>query len=315
MKRNDSTPQRLVEYVPTTPEEKISTFVKRMWQLSEGIDVDNENGITNDREKSANNAKKIKRFLEYIQGTKISGNKRMKDLIRFLKIEAAFYPEAMRMLEDMMSRKLDAKVIIGKTYAPFSANALGRFNVHMSNLFEMDIDYLSLERQKFEAELVLVNMLIGLLSDKELMTQMECKNSWKVATLKEAISEMLDTCYLGEDDRRTFTQILTMQYFRYKKFLSLTVADFKETVLVRKMALERIIAWVDSWSKYIKDERALFEKTDFGKEEKNIYNLLKRYDQSYQHCRERKALMAKQYSLIRYGQGLIKRNIVDSLYK
>ena len=314
MDRNNRTPSRLVDYSPISADMKIGAFIAKKRLEVRDIYISIKNGTANNPRKSENFAKKTTEFIEYIEEHRINEKSSVRELNKKVQIQAALLKEAIRMLDAMIETKLTSKVVIGELYAPFSDITLTRFATHMTNLYKFDLDYLVIEKQKAEAELVLINLLIGLLADKSFMESLGAKNSWSVETLREELVVLADEQYLDKEDKRKIGQILTLPYMKSRKYLKLSVAEVKEIIAVRKAILEKTIDWIDSVTKYLKDDKKLFARSKLPSEKKNIYTLLEQYERSINHFSERKERMEREYRLLRFGQGLLHSDVNGPLF-
>ena len=314
MDRNNRTPSRLVEFSPISTDMKIGAFIARKRLEVRDIYISIKNGTANNQRKSENFAKKTTEFIEYIVEHKYNENSSVRELNKKVQIQTAVLKEAIRMLDTMIETKIKAKVVIGESYAPFSEKPINRFSTHMANLYRFDLDYLAIEKQKVEAELVLINLMIGFLADKSFMESIGGKNSWSVETLRGNLVALANEQFLNKEDKRKIGQILTLPYMKSKKFLKLSVAEIKEIIAVRKAILEKIIDWIDSVTEYIKEDKRLFARSKLPAEKKNVYTLLDQYKRSINFFTNRKEWMQREYRLLRFGQGLLHNDVNGSLF-
>ena len=73
----------------------------------------------------------------------------------------------------------------------------------------------------YKSQYILINKLNGILSDKEFFKAIEGKNSWKVITLKDKLTEWAQDQKLEVESE--LEDIFTLPFFRYKKYLAMRV--------------------------------------------------------------------------------------------
>ena len=153
------------------------------------------------------------------------------------------------------------------------------------------------------------------MTDKEFMKTIGCKNSWQVSTLKKALVEWVATKALPEEEKE-LSIILSLPLFKEKKVLELDVAKFKEIIQIRAEILKRLIEWVANKEFRISAEKELlYSQRNKLTGNKFISDLFEEYDVQLKQLSEELKQLKEEYSLYRFGQGLIEKDIFDSLYK
>ena len=306
---------RLLDYEVAVADEKIVAFKKRVEEQIAVLRIGIVNGDVNDPQISESYAKKAERFLSIPYFTdKKNKDKRVRNLKTYTKIIVAFYKAVSDIVEEWVARKRGLKVIFANNFSPFSEKKANFDYVSQRRIFyDEDLEFLYGVRPKYESEHILMKRLLGLLADTEFLKAIGGKNSWKVSTLKEALSEWILDQSLEAD--RELEEVFKLPYFRHKRFLNMEVREFKEIVSVRVESLKKILEWIDTEIASIaKAKREIKDSLEmYG--EKGIYDIFGDYDLFISQYTVKKKSYSELYSLYRFGQGLMEADIFASLYK
>ncbi len=311
----NKTPERIINYEPIAESAKVSVFVKRIGEQIRVLQIGITNGSVNDPEKAKNYASKAERFLvSPVVARCIKPDRTVRELKKRLKIETGLRKELAELLNTLIDWKIDNKIIVAQNHAPFKAGKEIPTDTYVSNLFLYDQNLFEVFLTKAEAERLLINKLIGLLADSHFVLETGCKNAWKVSNLKAAIAlyqEDMGDERVGDD----IAQILLLPYFKYKRFTDLTVAELKERLAIRTTILDGITGWVKQKQDAVNTAYDNFKSKSPAERRMDIYGLLRVFDQLIFQAKEEKRRVEDEYSLYRFGQGLIENDIFDSLYK
>ena len=309
------TATRLLSYEKTDFNERISSFKKRVEEQIEVIRIAIKQGTVNDPKIAEKYAKKTERFLGLQFFSDIQYlNKRVQDLKNDLKVLVFKHKVISAILTERISSKRSHKIIMANKYTFANGKyADFYFPYEYQSFYESDLDYLYGIRPKYESQLILVNKIKGILANKDFLKSLGCKSSWKVSTLKEALYNWVQDHSLEAEAE--LEEAFTLDFFKYKKFLTRDVADFREVVNVYSSALESILEWIDA-----EINKDLEATKDIGTStqklaKKNIYDMYKVYDDFISKYTTMKKTIDEQYSLYRFGQGAIEADIFDSVFK
>lgn len=315
MNGNKQKDGRLLSYQLTTPDEKISKFKLRVNEQISVLRVAIKKGSVNDPKTCENYIRKIERFLAcpFLSETK-NDDKRLIDLKKYLKIKVADDKNISDIIQSWLELKRSAKVIIANTYILQDGSYQNFYYPYeIVKFYDRDLEFLRTKKTVFESQLILVRKVSGLLSDKEFLKALGCKNSWKVSTLKEELSEWVKDFPLNAEFE--LDEIYKLPYFKYKKYLTMEVRDFVELIKVKAKSLEEIVDWINEEIIEINKAKKEAEDNIESLRDKNIYDLYKLFDAFIAKYATSKRVFDEQYSLYRFGQGLIEADIFAPLYK
>lgn len=301
---------RLLGYERTNYDEKITTFIKRVKEQIDVVRIGIRDGSVNDPKVSEKYAKKAERFLSTPFFTDAKNlQKRVKDLKRYLKIVVGEEKELITIIEEWLTNKRSNKVLLANTYSSKKDSSFS-YQLEIERFYDRDIEYLYGILPRYKSELILLNKLKGVLTNEEFLKSIGVKNSWKVGTLKSALSEWALDFPLGVEFE--LNELFTLPFFKGKKYIEMDVRDFKLIIDVRTSILENIVAWIDS---EIKDSTLEKENSKKNSQGKTIYDLYREYDNFITKFNTCKNVYKEMYSLNRFGQGLIESDLFDTLYK
>ncbi|MBR6253714.1 MAG: hypothetical protein IKR04_07870 [Clostridia bacterium] len=304
---------RLLPYEQTDYEEKITSFKQRVMEQVEVLKVGIKNGSVNDPKISERYIKKIELFfLSPFFGVAENFNKRVKDLKKYLKVAVAEEKEIQAIIEKWLLRKRNNKILVANSYS-IKDDSYGNFfyKYEIEKFYDQDLEFLYGILPTYKSELILLNKIKGLLADKKFLESLGAKNSWKVNTLKSALSEWaLDFPFGVEFELK---ELYELPFFKSKKYLDMDLRDFKEVIDNRTKTLENIIKWIETQIKETSAAKNELEGKQFYNN--NIYDLFKVFDEFIEKYSGIKEVYRELYSLHRFGQGLIENDIFETLYK
>ncbi len=303
---------RILPFEPAEPNEKIGDFKRRVLEQIRVIRLGIKSGDVNDVTISENYAKKAEAFIKtpYFSDKK-NKDKKVHNLKKFLKVIVGRDKELIRILKEWIDKKKEFKVIFAEMFFDFPQSEAFDYDISLEAFYENDLQYLSQTMNaEYRSEYILINNLSLLLESKAIMSAIGAKNSWKVATFKNAIIE-----WNKENPFKanfSFDDVMRLPCFRYKKFLDLTMDKFKEYVEVRREILMSVCMYIDKWYYEISEKS---QKAKEDETSKTIAGMLNKYDQFINHYSSIKKEYEKEYSLYRFGQGIIEADIFKNLYK
>ena len=304
---------RILDYQAASPEEKILSFKKRLEEQIAVVQIGIKSGDVNDPKKAQNYIRKVKKFLAIdFFSNKKNKDKRVHHLKQHCKIVVATNKEIIDVLKKWISQKRSYKITVAEELLKTQGEHFS-FMSEMASFYERDNGFLSDAKANYNSELILLNRIKGILSDKTISDALGVKNSWKVETLKESLLEWSQDYPINVEIE--LEDIFKLPYFRYKKYLELEVREFKELLDVRTTALQEVTDWLE--------ERIFCNNGDFRilKAEPEVvyrateFDLLDEYDKCLDDLSEVLQAYEKEYRLYRFGQGLIEADFFDSLYK
>ena len=324
--KKDTQPQnvgRLLDYRFKNYSEKITSFHRRISEQIDILDIAieedatkvEEDRILNDSKKARFFAKKAQRFLNtYFFTDKDYKEKRVQNLKDDLKVNVFAYKILASILEARIISKRSHKIILAQKYSSAKGNK-EKFNYcyEYQRFFETDLEYLNNIKPNYDSQLILVNKLKGILADKEFLKLFGFKNSWKVSTLKKEISTWVKDHSLEAEYE--LEEIFSLHFFKHKKYMDMTVSEFKEAVDTYCRGLIAVIDWIGT--QINEDESLIDSIRAYGWKvcALPISEMYKVYDDFLKKCSSVKKTIDDMYDLYRFGQGLIEADIFDSLYK
>ncbi|MBR3281185.1 MAG: hypothetical protein IKI57_05055 [Clostridia bacterium] len=306
---------RLLNFESANYNEKITSFKRRIEEQIEVIKLGIKQGDVNDPVIAERYIKKTKRFLQTPLFTDISYmNHKVQKLKNDLKVLVYQFKEISAILAERISSKRWNKILLANKFTYASGKyADFYFPYEFQKFYESDLDYLYGIRPKFESQRILINRLRGLLADKDFLKSIGCKSSWKVSTFKDALSEWVkDFSLLAEAE---LEEIFELPFFKKKQYLTRDVASFKEIVNVHSQALENITNWIDEQINEDLAQTKDVSSNTMKYASKGITDMYKVYNDFIGRLTNSKKNIDEQYSLYRFGQGVIEADIFDAVFK
>ena len=312
----ENTIGRILDFQPSNPDELISSFKRRIEEQIAVVRIGIQNKSVNDAKISENYAKKAERFLgiQYFCDKK-NLKKRVRDLKKVLKQKVAYDKELISIIEEWIIQKRKNKIIAAEKFTPIRAQNDFSYYDEMCSYYCFDMDFLNTCETKYTSERIIINRLLGLLSDENVVSGLfHFKNSWKVETLKKALQDNRKGLTNITDDE--FTEMMALPYFRYKKYLTMECDEFKELLSIRSAVLMGIEGWIkDQYYDACRSREHLHEITVINVMKANVTDLFNEYDEFLSVWDRTKKEYEREYSLYRFGQGLIESDIFDALFK
>lgn len=306
---------RILDYELSNSDEKVVNFKRRVKEQIDVLRIAIKNGSVNDAKISENYANKAERFLTIPYfSEKSNKNKRVHDLKSELKLTVAIDKEMLTVIENWLIQKRRNKVILASKYAPINAQHDFSYFDEMTDFYNADMDFLNTYRTTYVSECIVVKRLLTILKEKEIIEDLAIKNSWKVETLKKAFHDNRDKLKGVSDEE--YIEIMLLPYFKYKKYLTMEVSKLKEVLGIRAEALTFIENWIEELYYIARHENENLYNLDSEFIEKaNLSDIFYQYDKFIGEWTFAKKDIDKEYSLYRFGQGLVESDIFDTLYK
>ena len=304
---------RILDYQVASPEEKVLDFKKRLEEQIAVIRVGIKSGDVNDSQKAQNYIKKIEKFLAIdFFSNKKNNVKRVRHLKQECKVVVATNKEIIDIIKKWISQKRNYKITAAEEFVKGEAKQFD-FMGEMKGFYDRDNSFLRDIEANYNSELILLNRIKGMLADKTITSALGVKNSWKVETLKESLLEWSQDYPINVEIE--LEEIFKLPYFRYKKYLTLEVSEFKDFLDVRTKALQEIVDWIEEYISYNNSEFEVL-KSQMGEVcRATEYDLLDEYDRCLDDLSRVLQEYEKEYRLYRFGQGLMEADIFDTLYK
>ncbi len=309
--------EKIRSYVPLNPNEKVSKFVTTIdWQI-QAIKVGIANDAVNDPKKAENFANFAERFLKSEFVKDMHRDSTIQQLKDKLKIIVGSYKELISIMKEMIDRKIKKKIMLAQNYVQYGSGKIPEFDALYEEQYVDDFVFLKTQLPTYESEILLIQKLFGMLDDKEFMQEIRFKNSWKVDTLKKAIVKWKEENELDDIPSEEISQILLLPYFRYKKYLTMTVADLKNFLRIRKRILNLVASWIRSMIAVLGKNREIsqIKMKELSNDKKNLITILGKYSESIKEIEEIMKSNETLYKLCRFGQGLIENDVFSTLYK
>ena len=318
MARNKpNTPQRQLPYDRTNYDEKVIKFKKRVEEQVEVIKIGIREGTVNDPKIAQKYVDKITRFFAnpYFEDEKAKTTWRLIDLKNHLKVAVAKYKELSNITQEWVTNKRGSKIIVANTYKLQNGTSQNFYYPYeIQRFYNSDIAYLNSVLPKYQSEHLLIAKLLGILSDENLLKKtLSCKESWKVSTLKEELRDWAQDFPFEVEFE--LEELFAHKFLKSKKYLDMTVKDFRTLVKNRKMILEEITKWIEEQKRSINVKLKEVEDNIDNIKERNIYDIYRDYDAFISQYSAMKKEYDEKYSLYRFAQGLIERDIFDTLFK
>ena len=304
---------RILPYEEAVMDEKMLAFKRRIEEQIKVLRIAINSDDVNDPQMAENYAKKAERFLAipFICDKK-NKEKTLQHLKTYVKMVVSTDKEILGILKEWIQNKKDNKIVFANKYILPTSVKDFEYAEEFSEFIAQDIDFLNVKLPSFTSELVLVNKIIGFLADKEFLKKTGIKNSWKVRTLKEFIVKSAEDY---PDEISKIEDCLTLPYFRYKKYLELTVKELEEVLNVRAVALQKVIDFIEAKIEDVRNQHDKAKIELYNGHYRLINNMLYEYDRFMAPLIELQKVKNEEYSLYRFGQGLIEADIFGSLYK
>ena len=305
---------RILPYETALYEEKISKFVLRVNEQIQVLKLGIVNGNVNNVQTAKNFARKAEKFLEtpffLIEENK---DKRVKNLKAETKVNVGVRKELITIIENWLQLKNSQKVVTAKKYSPYKDHKAIDFISEIQIMYNQDVDFLNGLITKYTSDSILLNRLNGILSDKSFLQSLGCKNSWMVSTLKKELSDWGEGESLRAEEE--LQEVLSLPFFTRKKYLTMDVASLKEVVKIKAEIVNRILEWLND--KKCRREAGLKKVMDNKNEFMNhdLYDLLNEYEEFIKRIISAGKTIKEEYTLYRFGQGMIEADIFASLYK
>ncbi len=300
---------RILPYEEADPNESLVDFKRRILEQVKVIRIAIKSDDVNDPEAAENYAKKAERFVEipFFKGK--SG--RVRQLKAHLKETVGESKELIGCLKEWLKKKKERKVIFTEAYLKTCKTQPFDYKEALIQFYDQDLEYLSQTViPQFQSETILISNLIDIFKSKKVMDEIGAKNSWKVTTFKLALIEYNKTTPF--DERFSFDDIMNLPYFRYKRYLNLTLEEFKNLLFVRYNVLIYVIV---NLSERYHEIETLKEDVNSRDTRKTVKDMLMVYDRFFEKYKSMLNELEKKYSLYRFGQGLIEADIFKSLFK
>ncbi len=305
---------RILDYTQADEEEKIVSFKKRVEEQIAVIKIGIANGDVNDVKKAESYARKSKEFLAipFFEDKK-NKDKRVHHLKTYCKVTVGADKDIIDVLKKWIEQKRSYKISTANRYFPANKKDVFEFYPEIRVFYTTDITFLENEKVKYKSELILVNKIKGLMADKTFMEGLGAKGSWKVETFKEMLQEWSQDYPFGVEGE--LDEIFALPYFRYKKYLTLELREFKEFIDVRSKSLDYIIGWFDDQILSSEVDLRDIGSQHEAMEKATAMDLLWFFDKSLEDLNNGLRGFEQEYKLYRFGQGMIEADIFDTLYK
>lgn len=225
--------------IPISPDEKIVDFRERVREQLNIIDRYVETNLEYTHVTSKGYTNKIRRFLviQYIENNK---DKRVKDLVKFLRINIQVDEELSKISSELVKGFCNLKIIMLSSYPLLHGERLGfDFHHEMTRIGQYYIDYGNSIIPKYVSELLLIKKLKRLLDDKELFE--ECS----VLVFGQQLYELAQD-YHGFYDEFEVDELLSHPFFNKKEYTSMIIRDLKDLVSNRIQVLDKIIDFINN---------------------------------------------------------------------
>ena len=308
---------RVLDFTGAEPEEKIVDFKRRVSEQILSIRIGIKNDDVNDPKIAESYAQKAERFLQIpFFSDKKNKDKRVHHLKTECKIIVSRDKEIIDAYKEWIARTRDFKITIADKFSSPTGKEEFDFIPAICCFYDRDRDFLDALKVRYNSERILLNKFNGVIYDNAFVKTLEVKNSWKVAYLKKQLLEWAED--YNFDVENELEDIFSHQYFKKKKYLNLTVKEINELIDIRLKVLDFLI---ETWIKNQVDNLNPIRLIGYGFDSREIYknytlvNLLSFYDKAIKTRTLSLEFIQKEYSLYRFGQGLIEADIFDSLYK
>lgn len=306
---------RILSYEPVEETDTILEFRRRVEEQIDVLRIAIENKKVNDPKKAQNFANKAEVFLSNIIFARNSYlTKTVRILKRDLKKIVAIKKAALKILYDWIVLKREKKREFSKRYVPFEENKNRvNFKSEMMSFYSDDIYYLNGIIFSYSAELSQIEELLRFLKAKDVLGEIGFKTSWKVKTLKDELEAF------SQNESSTWSalikRVLQLQYFKYNDFLKMTIKELIEFLNIRVEVLKYLSNWLNTELNGVVAKKNKLNKTNIEHSENDLKKVLDAYDSFINLYTERKRRVDTEYNLYRFGQGLLKKDIFESLYK
>ena len=225
--------------IPIYPNEKIVDFRDRVRKQLNIIDRYVETNLEYTHVTSKGYTNKIRRFLviQYIENNK---DKRVKDLVKFLRINISVDEELSKISSELGKGFCNLKIIMLNSYYPLPDGKYPDFDFHheMERIGDYFINYGNSILPKYVSEYILINKLIRLLNDKEFL------KTWSVSAFEQHLYEWAQDYNFNVEFE--LDELFSHPFFNKKEYTSMNVRDFKNLVSNRAQILSRVIDFINS---------------------------------------------------------------------
>ncbi len=312
MARNKRQPARILGYTLSNPDEKIVNFITRINEQIGVVEESIKTGTVSDVGISRNYIEKARGLLN-IQFFDLDAvqSKRVKDLRNFLKIESEVNKEISLILKAIIRFIRNFRIILNNKYTLNDGKYQDfYFPYEYKNLCQAIKEKLKLYLPRYQSELILINKLLGLLSEDSFLKTISARHSFKVSTVKEVLADGSQAYRF--DESFELEELLDYKYFTDKDFASLDITTFKVVLSNHSKAFSRIIESINDMLKHIEE---LESDSDTFDADSNIFEMLEVCDACIIEFKTTKELIDKEYNLYEFGQGLIEYDIFGTLFK
>ena len=304
---------RTLIYVIPSMDDKIEDFREQLRGQISSIDIAMQNNAVNDMDIARNYAHKTLRFRDLcLRFT--SPDASVRTLKGYLKREVAIYKIYCEIYKALIQNKRGLKVILANEYSPLS-KPMPYFDYRDERRrdYDNDLKVLAGFYNIYSAEQILIRQLSRLVSDPDMVAKVGCKNSWKVSYLKDILCQMSKDNQF--DNEIQIEEILKMQYFRLKKFYTLTISGLNEVLDLRLWILDEVVSWIKKYQDRINKAKEETWSSSDKFEDRTRLTILAELDHSIKDLEVVLKEKTEHYDICRFGQGLIKADIFDTLYK
>ena len=304
---------RTLIYVIPSMDDKIEDFREQLRGQISSIDIAMQNNAVNDMDIARNYAHKTLRFRDFCLSF-TSPDATVRTLKAFLKKEVGSYKIYCEIYKALIQNKRNFKVILANEYSPLSEpTPFFDYCDERRRDYDSDLDVLARFYNIYNAEQILTRQLERLVSDPDMVAKIGCKNSWKVSYLKDILCQMSKDNQF--DNEIQIEEILKMQYFRLKKFYTLTIGGLKEVLDLRVWILHEVVDWIKKYQACINKAKEETWRCSDKYKDRTRLTILAELDHSIEDLEVVLKEKADHYDICRFGQGLIKADIFDTLYK
>ena len=181
------------------------------------------------------------------------------------------------------------------------------------SFYSDDIYYLNGIILSYSAELSQIEELLRLLKAKDVLGEIGFKTSWKVKTLKDELEAF------SQNESSTWSalikRVLQLQYFKDNDFLKMTIKELIEFLNIRVEVLKYLSNWLNTELNGVVAKKNKLNKTNIEHSENDLKKVLDAYDSFINLYTKRMRRVDNEYNLYRFGQGLLEKDIFESLYK
>ncbi len=310
---------RILDYTVADPDEKIVDFKRRVNEQISSIRIAIRNDDVNDPKIAESYARKAEKFLQIpLFSERKNKDKRVHYLKTECKVIVSRDKEIIDALKSWLIRTRDYKISVADKYSNPKEKEEFNFLTAIRCFYDRDVDFLKDLEVKFNSERILLKKFMGIVLDNAFVKTLSCKNTWKLSYMKKQLLNWSEDFSLGVESE--LEDIFSHEYFRKKKYLDLSVKEAIEIINIRIRVLDFLI---DTWIKNQIDNLNSIRLIGYGygldnREQYSNYtlvHLLAYYEKAIQTRTLSLNFIQQEYSLYRFGQGLIEADIFDPLYK